>query len=114
MDRFSSSEAAKRRLERRLSSRPPPATMGTSLVERAADVREFAFDAGADGGGFVGLGENGIERGVDAAVGHAAGAQLAGDAETALPAKLRVLAGEFGGEAGVVEIVELAESSDHV
>src|ERR1700683_1998305 len=45
-----------------------------ALVERAADMSEFALDAGADRGGFVGFGEHGVERGVDVGVVHAAGA----------------------------------------
>src|ERR1700733_4972513 len=34
MDRFSSSEAAKRRLERRLRSRPPTATIASATIDR--------------------------------------------------------------------------------
>ena len=80
------------------------------FVERAARLRELALQARADERGFVGFGENGIERGFDVAVRDAADAELAGDAETSLAAGLRVAAGIVESEFSIVEIILLSEA----
>ena len=69
----------------------------------AAEGAEFAFEALADDGGFVGIFGGLGEGGFDVAVGDAAGAEVAGDAEFALAADLGALAGELFGVAVVVE-----------
>jgi len=81
-----------------------------ALIERAAKAGELSLQARAHGGGFVGFGEGRSESSVDVLIGHATRAQLARDAEAALLAKLRALAGEFGGVASVVEVILLAEA----
>jgi hypothetical protein len=75
------------------------------LVDGAAEVREAAFKAGADESGFVCVGENCGESGIDVNVGNASAAEFARDAEAPLAAGLRVVAGVFEGVASVVEIV---------
>jgi len=80
-------------------------------VERAAEAGEAALEAGADEGGFVGFGEDGVERGFDVGVGDAAGAEFAGDAEAAAVG-MDAAAGEVEGVADVIEIVELAKARD--
>ena len=74
---------------------------------------KMALEAGADGCGFVSLREDGVERGFDVAIGNAAGAELAGNAEAPLAARVGVLAGVIEGVAGVVEIVLFAQARDH-
>jgi hypothetical protein len=83
------------------------------LVDGAAKVGEAALEAGADESGFVGVGEDGGEGGVDVNVGDAATAEFTSDAETSLAAGLGVVAGVFEGVTGVVEVVEFAETGDH-
>jgi len=84
-----------------------------ALVELAAKVREPALEAGADERGFVGLRENGVERGFDVAVGDAAAAEVASDAIASLTAHPGVVTGEFEGVARVVEIIQLTQARDH-
>ena len=83
-----------------------------ALIERAAKVREAAFQACADQTGFVRLGEDGFESGVNIAVRNAAGAKFAGDAEASLAAQFSMLVGIIQSVARVVEIVKFAESGD--
>lgn len=80
-------------------------------IERPASRRKQAFQACANKRGLVGFGESDVESGFDVAVGHAAGAQLARDAETSLAARIRVDTGELEGIAGVIEITLFAEAS---
>src|SRR5579863_4820749 len=84
-----------------------------ALVERAAKMRQMALDARASGCGFVGFGEDGFQRRFDVAIGNAAGAKFAGNAEAPLTARIGVLAGEVEGVAGIVEIILLTEARDH-
>ena len=74
-----------------------------AFVERAANAAEFAFQALADERGFVLRGEHFVERGFDVAVGHAAPAELLGNAKTSLAANGRVGAREFASVARVIE-----------
>ena len=69
----------------------------------AAGEAEFAFDALADESGFVMFLGIFFKGGFDVFVGDAAGAEVARDAEAALPADLGALAGELFGVAGVVD-----------
>jgi hypothetical protein len=82
------------------------------FVDGAAKLGELALETGADKRGFVGIGEGGGESGFDVAVGDAASAEFAGDPETPLAAGLGVMAGEFAGVAGVVEVIVFAEARD--
>jgi hypothetical protein len=82
-----------------------------AVVEPAADVREAAFDAGADEQCFIRFGEDGIERGLDELVGDAAPAQLAGNAK-ASAMRAHAAAREIECVALIVEIVKLAEPGD--
>src|SRR5271154_7116779 len=83
-----------------------------ALGEFAANVGEAALQAGADESGFVGFGKNGVKRGIDVTVRHAAGAKIARDAETSLAPGLRVLARVIERVAGVLEITSFAETGD--
>ena len=66
---------------------------------------EAAGQARADQTRFVGFGEDGVHGGFDVAIGDAAGAQFAGDAEASLAAQLGVLGCEVQSVFGVVEII---------
>src|ERR1700693_6083174 len=73
-----------------------------TLVERAAEMREAAFYAHANQSGFVRFSEDGFEGRVDVAVRNTAGAKFAGDAEAALAAQFRVLAGVIERVASII------------
>jgi len=74
---------------------------------------EFAFDALADDGGFV-VGLGGFSEGVvNVAIGNAAGAKVAGDAELALFADFGMSAGELPGVAGIVELAGFFEAREN-
>src|ERR1700730_13995684 len=83
-----------------------------ALIERAANMREQVLQADTHECGFVGLGEDAIERGIDMAVGNAAAAQLPGYPKTALVTGLGVLASEVGGVARVVEVGQFSQARD--
>ena len=73
----------------------------------------MAFEALADEGGFVCVGEDGIEGGFDVAVGDAASAEFSRDAESSLAAGLRVLASIIERELCVVEVILFAEARNY-
>jgi hypothetical protein len=78
----------------------------------APEGAEFALDALTDDGGFV-VGLGGFGEGVvDVAVGNAAGAEVARDAEPALFADFGVGAGELFGVAGIVELAGFLEAGE--
>jgi hypothetical protein len=81
-----------------------------AFTERAAHVRQLPAQARANRRRFVRFREDGIECGLDVAIGHAAAAQLSRDAEASLAARLRVLARVFEREASIVEITLLAKA----
>ena len=85
-----------------------------ALVERAAAPFQVARETLADERGFVGVGKDGVERGVDMLVGNATGAEFAGDAEASLAAGVRVLAGVVEGILRVVEIRLFAKTGDYL
>src|SRR5262249_17774540 len=79
---------------------------------RTPERTEFAFDALADEGSFV-LGISGFgDGGVDVAVGNAAGAEVACDAEFSLLSDLGALASELFGVAGVIELARFLEAGE--
>lgn len=84
-----------------------------ALVERAAEVREMALEARANGRGLVRFGEDCFESGVDVAIRNAASAEFAGDAKTSLATRIGVLASVVKGVAGVVEVALFAEAGDY-
>ena len=78
----------------------------------ATEESEFAVDALADHGGFVGVGGGFFYGGFDVAVGDTAGAKLAGNAIFALVADFGALAGELFGVAGGVDQAVLFEAGE--
>jgi hypothetical protein len=78
----------------------------------AAREAEFTFDALANESDFVVLLGVFFEGGFDVAVGNAAGAEVAGDAEAALAADFRALASELFGVASVVDQAFAFEAVD--
>ncbi len=83
-----------------------------ALVQRAANVREPAFQARTDEFDFARLGEDGIECSVYQPIRHAAPSQLADDAKSALSAKIGMLSREFERVARIVKIIVLTEARD--
>jgi hypothetical protein len=84
-----------------------------ALAKRAANVREVSLESCAYECGFVCVGENSAERGLNMLVGHAARAQLADDAETSLAPRIGVKASEVESVAGVVEVPVFAHPRDN-
>ena len=82
-----------------------PANDSRSTYHRTdgGDRFEFALDAQADGGALGVIVAGFVERGVDVAVGDAAGAEVSGDAVFALAANFGALANELFGVAVVVD-----------
>jgi hypothetical protein len=74
---------------------------------------QAAFQSGADQRGFVGFGEDLRDGVIDVAVGNAACAEFADNAETSLAADFYVLGGVVQGVLGVIEVIELAEAGDY-
>jgi hypothetical protein len=83
------------------------------VVELAAEKLEFAVDALADHGGFVGVGGGFFYGGFDVLVGDAAGAEFASYAVFALVADFSALAGKLFGVAGVVDQAVLLQAGDY-
>jgi len=82
-----------------------------SLADFTTQRFEFAFDALAHHGGGIGFGCGGFQCRVDVRVGDTAGAEFAGNAELALLARLRAVAGELLCVACVVELAVFLEAS---
>ena len=83
------------------------------LPEGAANVREVALEARPDGCRFIRFGKDGVQCGVDVAIGYAARAQLARNAEASLAARVRVLVGKFESVARIIEIIAFTQLRDH-
>jgi hypothetical protein len=81
-----------------------------TVVDFAAKRPKFSLYSLADDGGLVALLGGFGECRVDVTVGNAAGAEFAGDAELALFAGLRALAGELFGVAGIIKLAGFFES----
>ncbi len=79
------------------------------MVERASDVSHAALQAEAHGSGLICFGEDGVERRVDMAIGHAASAQFARDAKASLFAQLRMLSRVVERVAIVIEVLLFAQ-----
>jgi hypothetical protein len=84
-----------------------------ALVELAAKVREPALEAGPDERGFVGLGEDGVERSFDVAIRDTTGAEVTSDPVASLTAQAGVVTSVLESVARVIEIIQLTETGNH-
>ena len=85
-----------------------------SLAERAANMREMALQARADGRGFIGLGKDGFESGVDVAVRNAAVRAVRARCGNVLGGANSRAGGRIRGRSGRRRDIVFAEARDDV
>ena len=84
-----------------------------ALSQAASNMRKLPLKTRPDQRALVGFREHRIERRLDVAIGHPAGAKFACNAETALAARVGMLAGIGKRVLRIVEIVLLSQTRDH-
>lgn len=84
-----------------------------ALTQTASYMRKLPLQTRPNQRALVGLREHGIESGLDVAIGDAAPAKLAGNAETALASRVGMLASVGERVLRIVEILLLPQARDH-
>ena len=84
-----------------------------AFSQTASYMRKLPLQTRPNQRALVGLREHGIERGLDVAIGDAAPAKLAGNAETALASRVGMLTGVCERILCIVEILLLPQARDH-
>jgi len=84
-----------------------------ALSQAASNMRKLPLKTRPDQRALVGFREHGIERRLDVAIGHPAGAKFACNAETALATRVGMLARVGERVLRIVEVVLLPQARDH-